>query len=460
MADIIFEHALLVDGWASDVRVTLSPEGLIEAVIKNAPRNSGEFISGYALAGMPNLHSHSFQRLMSGLTEYQSHQQDSFWTWRDLMYRFANRLAPDDIRVIYAYVYMEMLKAGFTSVAEFHYLHHAPGGQTYANPAEMSLAVHDGAIVAGIALTHLPVLYMRAGFDNQSLKTEQHRFYHSVDAYVALLETLTSTFKRSPNMKIGMALHSLRAVPPEAIKTVLDFRQAQHTNCPVHIHIAEQQAEVNSCLQTLKQRPVEWLLSHAEMDKHWCLVHATHINPAELLSLAKSGATAGLCPVTEANLGDGVFPLRDYMQAGGVFGIGSDSNVSIDPREELRLLEYGQRLTLQQRNIATRSPGEHTGMCLYQESLRGGSRACGFAAGSISQGHRGDFVIFDKEEKSLVGMSNESVVDSLIFNSSTHPPSTVMVKGKKVVKDGQHFKEATITTAYIKTIQRLRQQIN
>ncbi|HET7358834.1 MAG TPA: formimidoylglutamate deiminase, partial [Rhodanobacteraceae bacterium] len=330
----------------------------------------GETPGRWVLPGMPNLHSHAFQRAMAGLAERRGQGDDSFWSWRETMYAFAAALGPDDLQAIAAQLYVEMLKAGYTQVCEFHYLHHQPDGTPYADPAAMSLALVEAAREAGIGLTLLPVLYMRGGFDGRPLSPRQRRFGHDVDGFMALFERLRALHE--PMLRVGIALHSLRAVPEAAMREVLDA--VAGTGCPIHIHVAEQIGEVQDCLAVHNARPVEWLLDHAPVDARWCLVHATHLTDDELRRAAASGAVAGLCPTTEANLGDGLFPLAAWLDAGGTLGIGSDSHISVSPVEELRWLEYGQRLASRHRNVAARGAGKSVGETLWTAALAGGAQ--------------------------------------------------------------------------------------
>ncbi|HEY4560514.1 MAG TPA: formimidoylglutamate deiminase, partial [Lysobacter sp.] len=302
---------------------------------------------GWELPGIANLHSHAFQRAMAGLAERQTDPADSFWTWRETMYRMAARFDPELLRDVAAQLYLEMLEAGYTAVCEFHYLHHAPDGRPYDDAAAMSRALIEAARETGIRLTLLPVLYMTGGFDGRALAERQRRFGHDVEAYLRLLDTLRA--HRDDTLRIGCALHSLRAVPEAAMRDVLD---ALPGDSRIHIHIAEQTAEVDECVELRGTRPVQWLLDHAPVDARWTLVHATHLDAPEIAGIAASRATVAICTTTEANLGDGLFPLRAFMDAGGRFGIGSDSHVSTSPVEELRWLEYGQRLVTRRRNVA------------------------------------------------------------------------------------------------------------
>ncbi|MGN6282195.1 formimidoylglutamate deiminase [Frateuria sp.] len=437
------------DGWTRDGIFGIGADGMLQAV-EDGP---AETLGTWVLPGMPNLHSHAFQRAMAGLAERRGRADDSFWSWRETMYAFAASVGPDDLKAIAAQLYVEMLKAGYTQVCEFHYLHHRPDGTPYAPPEAMSLALVEAAREAGIALTLLPVLYMRGGFDGRPLGVRQRRFGHEVEAYLRLLETLSA--QQGADLKVGIALHSLRAVPEDALQAVLASGQAQST--PIHIHIAEQIGEVQDCLAIRGARPVEWLLDHAQIDARWCLVHATHLNDSETARLARSGAVAGLCPTTEANLGDGLFPLADYMDAGGTLGIGSDSHISVSPVEELRWLEYGQRLATRHRNIAARHEGASVGQTLWRAALKGGAQASGLAIGALQPDHRADLLVLDDGSPLLAAREEPALLDSFIFAGNTPLVRHVMSGGRWVVRDFQHHDEARIAQRYRETVPRLRQ---
>ncbi|MDO1528595.1 formimidoylglutamate deiminase [Fulvimonas sp. R45] len=447
------------DGWAQDATFGIDAGGRFAAAGER-----GETIGRWVLPGMPNLHSHAFQRAMAGLAERRGepsiapapgHEdpktaipgrapQDSFWSWRETMYAFASAIGPDELKAIAAQLYVEMLKAGYTQVCEFHYLHHRPDGTPYAPAETMSLALVEAAREAGIALTLLPVLYMSGGFDGRPLSARQRRFGHAVDAYLRLLETLRA--HEGDGLRTGVALHSLRAVPGAALREVLAAAPAR--DCPIHIHIAEQVGEVQDCLATRGARPVEWLLDHAAVDARWCLVHATHLTADETARLARSGAVAGLCPVTEANLGDGLFPLADYLDAGGTLGIGSDSHISVSPVEELRWLEYGQRLATRHRNVAARHPGDSVGETLWRAALRGGAQASGLPVGELRPGARADLLVLDDESPLLAARDERSVLDSFLFAGNTPLVRHVMRGGQWVVRDFRHRDEARIAARY------------
>ncbi|MBS0381909.1 MAG: formimidoylglutamate deiminase [Proteobacteria bacterium] len=405
----------------------------------------------FALPGMPNLHSHAFQRAMAGLAERRGPGGDSFWTWRETMYAFASRIDPDQLHAIAAQLYVEMLKAGYTRVCEFHYLHNAPDGKPYADPAVMSRAIIEAARETGIGLTLLPVLYMTGGFDGRALSDRQCRFGLTVEAYLRLLESLVAL--ESSSLRVGIALHSLRAVPESAMREVLASPLSQ--NRPTHIHIAEQIGEVQDCLAVRKARPVQWLLDHAEVDARWCLVHATHLDAAEMHDIAQSGAVAGLCPTTEANLGDGLFPLAAYLDANGVLGVGSDSHISVSPVEELRWLEYGQRLATRHRNIAARETDASVGETLWAAALAGGRRASGLADGA----EHADVVVLDDASPLLAARNERSVIDSFLFAGSTPLVRDVLTGGEWVVRGFHHHDEDRIAARYGRLVEQLTAKV-
>lgn len=402
----------------------------------------------FALPGMPNLHSHAFQRAMAGLAERRGPGDDSFWTWREAMYAFASRIDPDELHAIAAQLYVEMLKAGYTHVCEFHYLHNAPDGKPYADPAAMSQAIIEAARETGIGLTLLPVLYMTGGFDGRALSERQRRFGLTVEAYLSLLESLRAL--ASERVSVGIALHSLRAVPEAAMNAVLDSPLAR--DCPIHIHIAEQIGEVQDCLAVRNARPVQWLIEHTEVDERWCLVHATHLDAGEMHAIAKSGAVVGLCPTTEANLGDGLFPLAAYLDARGMLGIGSDSHISVSPVEELRWLEYGQRLTTRHRNIAARRPGDSVGETLWAAALSGGRQAAGLGSGDA----HADIVVLDDASPLLAARSEDGVIDTFLFAGNTPLVRDVLAGGEWVVRDFRHRDEARIAARYRAVVEQVK----
>ena len=445
------ETALLPTGWASAVLFEITADGSLSAVRSGidepaaVPRASGPVIPG-----MPNLHSHAFQRAMAGLAEQAGPSDDSFWTWREVMYDFALRLQPEPVEAIAAQLYVEMLKAGYTAVGEFHYLHHDPQGKPYADLAEMSQRVISAAGRAGIGITHLPVLYGFGGFGGAPAGEGQRRFVNRPDDFLEIIAALRSAHGDDPQVGIGIAPHSLRAVTAESLSETLSGLDALDPHAPVHIHIAEQKKEVHDCIAWCGARPVEWLLDSFAVEERWCLVHATHMTEPETEALAGCAAVAGLCPTTEANLGDGVFPAPEFVAHGGRFGIGSDSHISISPIEELRWLEYGQRLTHRQRNlIGGAVEGASIGAGLVRGALAGGAQALGRPIGRLAPGCRADLVVLDPTTPNLIGRRGDQLLDALVFAGNTNPVADVMVGGRWVVTGGRHEREAEVQGDYV-----------
>ena len=459
MTDYFADHAWLPQGWCDNVRIDVGAGGALREVAEDAERSGTGHLGRYVLPGMPNLHSHAFQRAMAGLAERQTNPEDSFWTWRETMYAFAGRIGPDELRAIAAQLYVEMLKAGYTHVCEFHYLHHQPDGRPFADLATMSLALVEAAREAGIGLSLLPVLYMTGGFDGRPLSERQRRFGFDVDGYLRLVEQLRKM--ENSTLRVGVALHSLRAVPEDAMRTVLDSGLVDAA--PIHIHIAEQIGEVQDCLALRNARPVEWLLDHAPVDPRWCLLHATHMTPDETRRLAETRAVAGLCPTTEANLGDGLFPLRAYLDAGGAIGIGSDSHISVSPVEELRWLEYAQRLVTRHRNIAVSEASNSVGETLWGDALFGGAQAAGVDIGVIEGGDsatsdigpRADLLVLDHAAPLLAARDAAKVLDTFLFAGNANLVRHVMVNGDWVVRDFRHRDEERIAARYCEAVERL-----
>ncbi|QDX25579.1 formimidoylglutamate deiminase [Sphingomonas suaedae] len=434
-----FETALLETGWAERIRLTLAGGRIaaVETGVDPAPQDELHFA---ALPGLPNLHSHAFQRAMAGLTEARGGQGDDFWSWRELMYRFVRRIGPEHCEAIAALAYAEMLESGFTRVGEFHYLHHAPDGSRYADPAEMSGRIAAAAETAGIGLTLLPVFYAHGGFGGQAPGAAQARFVNDVDGFADLVERARAKLPR--NGVIGIAPHSLRAVTPEELSALLPIAKGG----PVHIHSAEQVKEVEDCVAWSGRRPVRWLLDAAPVDARWTLIHATHVDADEIADIAARGAVAGLCPITEANLGDGLFPAIDYLAANGAFGVGSDSNVRIDAAEELRLLEYGQRLSRRGRNLLASDARPATGARLFAAAVAGGGRSLGVETG-LAVGRQADIVSLDRSDPAFGGRSGDALIDSWIF-ASRRPVDCVWRGGVKQVEGGRHRYRAAIEARY------------
>ena len=451
MTAYAFDRVLTPDGWLAPGRVQVGDDGRIAGVEAGG---AGERVGGIALPGMPNLHSHAFQRAMAGLTERAGPGEDSFWTWRETMYGFVDRLGPDDVEAIAAQLYCEMLKAGYTAVAEFHYLHHAPDGSPYGDPAEMAERVTAAARRTGIALTLLPVLYDAGGFGGAPTGGAQRRFANDADRLLGIVETMRQRHGAEPGFRVGIAPHSLRAVGPESLADAVAGLDAMDGDAPIHIHIAEQTREVEDCVAWSGRRPVEWLLDAHDVGPRWCLVHATHMTDGETRALAATGAVAGLCPTTEANLGDGLFPLQHYLETGGRLGIGSDSHVSVSPVEELRWLEYGQRLTSRRRNVAAPPEGS-TGARLHAAALDGGARATAREAGAIEAGMAADIVTLDAHHPLLAGKTGDAILDAYVFAGNANLVRDVMVGGRWTVRDGRHPEEEAIASEFVRTMERL-----
>jgi len=451
---LIFESALLPGGWRESVLVEINASGDIVSVTPDVKPSRGESPGGHAVPGMPNLHSHAFQRVMAGLAESGSSGSD-FWSWREVMYRFANQIAPEDLESVAAQVYVEMLRSGYTAVGEFHYLHHQLDGSPYDDSARMSVSVLRTAARVGIGITHLPVLYVRAGFDNPTPRSEQRRFVNTLESWQAIVKGSSRVSEELPNAGVGAAFHSLRAVPPdllrEAVKTL-------DSSAPRHIHAAEQVSEVEGCMEAMGVRPVAWLLDEIGIDRRWCLIHATHADGQEIKDLAGSGAVVGLCPTTEANLADGVFSFDAFSMAGGRFGIGSDSNVSVGPVAELQCLEYGQRVITGRRvrGQGDTSGSRHVGAELWRGALAGGAQALGRPIGSISPGCRADIVLLDGDHPSLTARCGDALIDGWIFAAGENPVRHVMVGGDWVIRDGHHRLETEIAERYREVVTRLR----
>ncbi len=435
--------ALLPTGWARDVMLDIDANGSLTSVRPQSSARNAEVVRGSLVPGVPNLHSHAFQRVIAGRTGRASAQGDSFWTWRNAMYAFLDRVDADAFGAIAAQAYVEMLEAGYTSVAEFHYVHHDPAGRPYSNPAELALRVIDAAARAGIGLTLLPVFYAHAGFGGAPPSTGQRRFVTDPASFARLHERGAIAARESGSV-VGVAPHSLRAVTPDELAAIVALARA---GAPVHIHAAEQTKEVDDCISWSGRRPVEWLLDNAGVDARWCVVHATHMTDDEVRALARSGAVAGLAPTTEADLGDGTFAADRYRAAGGVLGIGSDSNTIIDPFVELRTLEYSQRLRDRRRNVLA-ADARPVGQSLLEAALAGGAQALAQPIGAIAAAKRADFIVLDADDPALAGQPIDDVIDSAIFGPCRRPVRDVMVAGKWLVRDGRHVDGEAVLARY------------
>ena len=448
MTTLFAPHALLPTGWTRDVLLQWDASGHFTHAQPAATCPPGTpRAAGPVIPALPNLHSHAFQRAFAGLTEYRAQAADSFWSWRTLMYRFAGRITPEAMEAIATWAYIEMLEAGYTQVCEFQYVHHQPDGTPYADDAAMCRAILRAARTAGIGLTLLPVLYQSSGFGAQAPTEGQRRFIRSTDSMLSLLELLALDIRAleadlasnpGPVPRLGLAPHSLRAVPPGALREAVAGMHAIDPRAPIHIHVAEQTKEVDDCRVWSGQRPVDWLLDHAPVDARWCLVHATHMSDAEYQRAAAAGAVAGLCPSTEANLGDGVFDLPRWRDAGGVWGIGSDSHICVNAAEEVMLLEYSQRLTRRARNVGATEAQPDTATALWLQAVAGGAQASGVPVVGLAAGQRADFVVLDADHLALSGLPPEQALAAHVFaNSRTSALAQTWVGGVCLVHEGR-----------------------
>lgn len=454
MTDYFARAALLPKGWSDDVLIGVDDTGSITSVKANIkPSHGAVRLAGPVLPGMANLHSHAFQRAMAGLAERAgTGSQDSFWTWRDIMYKFLARLDPQQVGAIAAQLYVEMLKSGYTSVGEFHYLHHQPDGKPYDDLTEMAGQVIGAAERTGIAMTMLPVLYTYSGFGAKPHAPQQRRFINGADRFLRMFEELHKRHRDDPQVRLGIAPHSLRAVSKGVLSEAITGINRMDSTAPIHIHIAEQAKEVEDCKAWSNLRPVTWLYTNFNVDERWCLIHATHINRMETWMVSHSRAVTGICPTTEANLGDGIFPLGLYMRGEGRFGIGSDSHISVSPVEELRWLEYVQRLRREIRNVMSSDKQRHVGARLWNAALSGGAQALGRPIDGLKTGNCADFIVLDANHPALFGRSGNALTDSLVFSGNSNPISDVVVGGKQVISEGQHKDEEKIARAYRKAV--------
>ena len=446
-----FSELLTPEGWRSDVTVSVAPDGIIQS-LQNGYFSNAERIRGIAIPAMPNVHSHAHQRLMLGLAERSGPGADSFWTWRETMYGFALRLTPEDLEAVAAQLYVEMLKAGFSTVGEFQYLHHQPDGTPYADPAEMSLRCLAAADSAGIGITLLPTLYAFGGFGGQPPVAAQRRFINDAKGFLHIFNRLSRQVTGNSLYQLGISPHSLRAVTPALLREVLAAIPAE---APVHIHVAEQVKEVEDCLAFCGLRPVELLLREFALTGRWTAIHATHMTPAETAALAKSGAISGLCPTTEANLGDGIFPATAFLNGGGRFAIGSDSHISVSPAEDLRMLEYSQRLRDRTRNALAGGPNRSTGRSLYHAALAGGAQSLQQPIGAIAPGRRCDITVLDEDHPLLAGRSQDQAIDTWIFSGGNQLVKHVFVAGRQLVANRHHVDEDRIARNFRAALRRL-----
>ena len=466
------ENILLKDGWAAKQTITIE-QGVITA-IEAGMIAGAEIAKGAVIPGMVNCHSHAFQRAFAGFSEQGSEGQDSFWTWRKIMYQFLAQLTDVDAKNIAKQLYIEMLKMGYTRVAEFHYLHHDIDGSTYdanategstsktipskgssANLATMAQAIFTAAKESGIGLTLLPVLYQHGGFGEQAPNDGQKRFINSTDQFNQLVSDCFALSEQYSNTNVGIAPHSLRAVDKASLISAVTHVRGLDKQAPIHIHISEQQKEVDDCLQHYGKRPVQWLLDNIELDKFWCLIHATHINEAERKGIIAKQAIAGICPTTEANLGDGIFPTTEFLAEQGTIAIGSDSHISVNPIEELRWLEYAQRLIKQQRAILASDEQASVGQNLWQQAAQGGAQSTNSNTGSLAIGKQADLLVLDSDKTKLYANANQHLLDSMIFASQQNPVADVMVNGVWQIRAQQHVEQEQASDNFAKLLVRL-----
>lgn len=449
--------ALLTDGWANNVEIEIDGSGNIQKITAGTPYDEGDRHT-VLIPGIGNVHSHAHQRAMSGLGERAGvsadGSNDSFWTWRKVMYHYLERIQPEHLHCIASQLYLEMLRHGYTCVGEFQYLHHSLDGSAYHNRAEMSLQCLQAATDVGLGFTALPVLYRYGGFGDAESLDGQKRFLNDADSFIEIVTQLQKACENDGNTSVGIAPHSLRAINHPLLTQVIDQLGADSL-AAIHIHIAEQTKEVDDCTAWSGKRPVEWLFDHFEVDQKWCLIHATHLSEAETRAMANSGCVAGLCPTTEANLGDGFFNAIDYFAQQGNWAIGSDSHISIDPVEELRWLEYGQRLQTRNRNVLSTDQQRNTGRNLLDGAWQGAALACGRKIGRIETGYRADFIVLDDLHPRLYGRKENDLLDSWIFSGNENLVKDVYVGGKQVIKDGHHANQDSITQKYRQTLDQL-----
>jgi len=457
-ARIFATQALLPEGWRKNVLVGID-RGVVTSVAVDASGEGADQLDGALIPGMSNLHSHAFQRAMAGLTEHSGPSGDNFWAWRELMYRFLERITPEDNEVIATQLYIEMLKSGYTSVAEFHYLHHDGNGQPYANPAEMAERIVAAAESVRIGLSMMPVFYAHATFGGVAPNAGQKRFIHDVDSFNTLVDKVCGLQGSGDHdgmlRRVGIAPHSLRAVAPAELKLIVTHLDSLDAAAPIHMHAAEQLKEVNDCLAWSNKRPVAWLLENVRLNERWCLVHATHLDDDETFRLADSRAVAGLCPSTEANLGDGIFNAPDYFLHDGHWGVGGDSHVGVDPFRELAVIEYAQRLKSARRNILNTPGVASIGGGLYRQALRGGAQALGQKVGAIATGCRADLVVMNGDDVALAEHNGDALLDAAIFGPVRRPVRDVMVGGVWVVKQGHHRQEDAALQRYRAVLKKL-----
>ncbi len=447
MTTLHARRAMLPEGWASDVLIAADATGRVTDVIPGAPAGDARR-AGLVLPGLPNLHSHAFQRAMAGRAERRSATTDSFWTWREAMYAVVARMTPDTQQAVAAQLHAECLERGYTHICEFHYLHHAADGTPYAAREEMALRHVAAADHSGIGLTLLPSLYRHGGIFGADPAPGQRPFLNDLDDHLDVMARLAA--HTGPRVALGHAPHSLRAVTPEMLRAIANAAPG-----PIHMHLAEQRREVEECRAATGLTPGAWMLENGLADARWCFIHATHLTDAEIAGLARAGAVAGLCPHTEASLGDGMFRLPEWLRAGGALGVGSDSQVCVDPAQELRQLETSQRLRDERRSIATREDAPHPGALLLRAALSGGARAAGAPIGALAPGHRCDWLELDTAHPDLLGLDDDAALDAWVFGPGRGTVKSVAVAGRVLVEDGRHIHAREIGNAYARAMREI-----
>ena len=456
MPSLLADDALLPSGWARRVLLEWNEQGVLTRVEPGSDPAGHGRAAGPVLPGMSNVHSHAFQRAMAGLAEVRGHPTDDFWTWREEMYRLVRLLQPEDVEAIARHLYIEMLKHGYTTVAEFHYLHNDPEGRPYANRAELAERILAGAADSGIAITLLPVLYAHGGFGHKPLSAAQRRFGGTPASIVELLADLAAFHLPSPRLRLGVAPHSVRAVDALMLTELVDAATRLDATLPVHMHVSEQTAEVAECLATHGTTPLAWVSDLVEIDARWCFIHATHLTAREMARLAATGACIGLCPMTEANLGDGIFELGPWLESGAPWSIGGDSHVCVSPFEELRQLEYSQRLRLRVRNVAADESRPDVPANLWSGAAAGGAQAASQPTGALAPGRRADFVVLGGDHLDFEGLDAMAMLGVALFSGNTNRVRDVFVGGRAVVEQGRHAREDEAAAAFRAALARLR----
>jgi len=446
-----FKALLTENGWVENAVVQLNREGMVQSVSSDE-KVDAEYVDGFALPGFQNAHSHAFQYAMAGLAELHTGTgvPDDFWSWRNAMYSLALQLSPDQMEAVATMLYAEMLRHGYTAVAEFHYVHHDPEGKPYGNLAELGERLVAAAQKTGIQLTLVPMFYQMGGFGMEP-EAKQRRFISpTLDDYLNLLESSSKAVSKYSQANLGMGVHSLRAVKGEDIVLLSEkFRNDR----PFHIHVAEQKKEITDSLAFYGHRPVEWLLQNVNVTDNYHLVHATHLSDAEVAGIAKAGAHVVLCPSTEGNLGDGLFRFHDFKALGGKWSIGTDSHVGLNPLEELRVLDYGQRLITHKRNTFFEEGKGDSGFNAIQKAFQSGKKAMGKEGQTFfKEGNSFDAVIYDAKAPLLAASGVQNLCNTIVYSCDVSHQLGTMVKGEWVIKEGLHSQQDTIQKDFVKAL--------